>query len=138
MSKIGVEFTSAISVGIRINTNEKLCEEEITYILEKVSYFSILNDATNTVSYFHKKAGGMRRTNSTVLFKAVNSSGLPISLDWGYSEKLPVCIDEYEGNKNSRRNSSRVLNKFNRETFLRETLGYTEEVINNAKKKQTT
>ena len=80
----------------------------------------------------------MSRTNATVLLKAVNSSGLPISLDWGYSEKLPVCIDEYEGNKNPQRNSSRVLNKFNRETFLRETLGYTEEVINNAKKKQTT
>ena len=55
LAEIGVGFTSAVSVGIRINTDEKSCEEETTYILEKVSSFSILNDATNTVSSFHKK-----------------------------------------------------------------------------------
>merc|ERR1712238_242161 len=93
--------TYAIPVGIHIETDGKLREEEFTSILKKVSSFSVLNDAANPDSSFHrkKKGVGMRRTASTVSFKAVEireydraigdnpscSSGPPIALDWNYS-----------------------------------------------------
>ena len=119
MAEMGAGSTYAIPVGIHIETDGKLREEEFTSILKKVSSFSVLNDAANPDSSFHrkKKSVGMRRTASTVSFKAVEireydraigdnpscSSGPPISLDWNYSENPAVCINEYEGKKVSRK-----------------------------------
>jgi len=149
MAEMGAGSTYAIPVGIHIETDGKLREEEFTSILKKVSSFSVLNDAANPDSSFHrkKKSVGMRRTASTVSFKAVEireydraigdnpscSSGPPIALDWNYSENPAVCINEYEGKKVPRKNGPKHRNRFHRESLLKETLGYTEEEKNDAK-----
>jgi len=149
MAEMGAGSTYAIPVGIHIETDGKLREEEFTSILKKVSSFSVLNDAANPDSSFHrkKKSVGMRRTASTVSFKAVEireydraigdnpscSSGPPIALDWNYYENPAVCINEYEEKKVPRKNGPKHLNRSHRESLLKETLGYTEEEINDAK-----
>ena len=72
MAEMGAESTYAIPVGIQIDTDGKLREEETTSILKIVSSFSIVNDATNPDSSFHRKPSvEMRRTASTVSLKAV-------------------------------------------------------------------
>ena len=148
MTEMGAESTYAIPVGIQIDTDGKLREEETTSILKIVSSFSIVNDATNPDSSFYRKTSvEMRRTASTVSFKAVEireydraigdnpscSSGPPFSLYWNYSENPAVCINEYEGKKVPRKNGPKHRNRFHRESLLKETLGYTEEEINDAK-----
>ena len=133
MAEIGAESTYALTES---------------YAKKKPHLYWKLNDATNPDSSFHRKTSvEMRRTASTVSFKAVEireydraigdnpscSSGPPISLDWNYSEHPVVCFSEYEGKKVPRKNGPKHRNRFHRESLLKETLGYTEEEKNDAK-----
>merc|ERR1712238_290848 len=130
-------------------------EEEFTSILKKVSSFSVLNDAANPDSSFHrkKKSVGMRRTASTVSFKAVEireydraigdnpscSSGPPFSLYWNYSENPAVCINEYEGKKvpgkNDAKNEAKKTKKERNHTDMISPFWRLEHTVQSVKRK---
>jgi len=90
---------------------------------------------------------GLRKSNSQVSFQSVNireydrtlgdnpscTSGPPISLDWSYSEKGEIAINEFESSKSRGRYSTRV-SKVQRENMLKFGLGIADEEIIAAKK----
>jgi hypothetical protein len=91
----------------------------------------------------------MRRTDSSVCFQAVHvreydrsigdnpscESGIPISLDWSYSAKSEVSIDEYELSHKTRTwgKYPRKLSKYHRENIVKLGLGVSEQEIQSVK-----
>mmetsp|Transcript_26340 Transcript_26340/g.37103 ORF Transcript_26340/g.37103 Transcript_26340/m.37103 type:complete len:289 (+) Transcript_26340:172-1038(+) len=91
----------------------------------------------------------IRRSSSSVSFKDVQirdydltigdnpsvSYGPPISLDWEYEERSPLCINEYESSRQPRRSLRQMgLNYYERINILSHTYGYSEEDLKLAKK----
>mmetsp|Transcript_9986 Transcript_9986/g.12595 ORF Transcript_9986/g.12595 Transcript_9986/m.12595 type:complete len:275 (-) Transcript_9986:34-858(-) len=95
----------------------------------------------------------IRREGSQVSFKKVEVreydrtlgdnpsclSGPPISLDWSYSKRAELCMEEYEKFKSMRRRKSKNLlrmGKAERVDMLQNELGYSEEEIMAATKEK--
>jgi len=140
---------SARSITIQTNTNQAiLCAEE-------PEEDSILPHASSSESSVGPST--MKRSVSNVSFQSVNvreydrtlgdnpscMSGPPISLDWSYSQThTDVCIDEYESQKTTdsgktkKKSGGRRISKYHRELMLKNSLGFSEEEIDAAKKER--